>query len=100
MIEMRWVGRELQFRERDHNSPNAFGPWKTVQQRRGMPKFVKAARKVVDAFEQHGIGPEFPELQTAIEGMQQAFDKSIWDRFGKADEAIDDDLGFEDEFGT
>ena len=86
MIELRWVNRTLQYRERSFQVDASgalcglteFGKWKTVRQRREMPAFVKAAKEVVSAFEQHGVGPEFPELQDAIEKMQAAFEGSIW----------------------
>ena len=88
MIELRWVNRQLQYRERSFQVDASgafcgvtdFGEWKTVEQRREMPAFVKAAKQVVAAFEEHGVGPEFPELQHAIEAMQAAFEGSIWDR--------------------
>ena len=86
MIELRWVNRLLQYRERSFQVDAAgalcgvtdFGEWKTVEQRREMPGFVKAAREVVAAYEQHGVGPQFPELEAAIEKMQAAFEASIW----------------------
>lgn len=89
MIELRWVGRQLQYRERSFQVDASgalcgvtdFGDWKTVQQCRQMPPFVTAARKVVTAFEEHGVGPEFPELQTAIEEMQTAFEGSAWAKY-------------------
>ena len=88
MIEFRWVARELQYRERSFQVDAAgafcgvtdFGDWQTVRNRREMPAFVSAAKEVVEAFEQHGVGPEFPELQTAIETMQKAFERSVWSR--------------------
>jgi len=88
VIELRWVNRSLQYRERSFQVDASgafcgvtdFGEWKTVQPRREMPRFVMAARHVVSAFEEHGVGPEFPELQSAIEEMQRAFEESIWDR--------------------
>ena len=73
MIEMRWVGRTLQYRESGEK-------WTTVPQRREMPPFVKAAREVVSQYEQHGIGVEFPELQAAIESLQKVFEGSMWSR--------------------
>lgn len=87
MFEFRWAGRQLQYRERGFQVDASgafcglsdFGGWKTVQQRREAPPFIEAAKDVVAAFEQHGVGPEFPELQTAIEKMQAAFEGSIWD---------------------
>ena len=39
--------------------------------------FIEAATDVVSAFEQHGVGPEFPELQAAIERMQAALEGSV-----------------------
>ena len=42
--------------------------------------FIAAAKGVVSAFEEHGVGPEFPELQSAIEKMQAAFEKSVWSK--------------------
>jgi len=88
MIEFRWVGRQLQYRERGFQVDAAgafcgvteFGPWVTVQQRKEITPFIAAAREVVLAFEQHGVGPQFPELQAAIEKMQVAFEASIWSR--------------------
>ncbi len=87
MVEFRWVGRQLQYRQREFQVDASgafcglteFGVWQTVQQRREAPPFIEAARGVVSAFEQHGVGPEFPELQAAIEKMQAAFEGSIWD---------------------
>lgn len=87
MFEFRWVGRQLQYRERGFQADatgsfcglTEFGVWKTVQQRREAPPFIEAAKDVVAAFVQHGVGPEFPELQAAIEKMQAAFEGSIWD---------------------
>jgi hypothetical protein len=52
----------------------------TVEQRRECQPFIDAAKDVVSAFEKHGVGPEFPELQTAIEKMQAAFEGSVWSR--------------------
>ena len=88
MVEFRWVNRQLQYRERSFQVDASgafcgvtdFGDWKTVQQRREMPTFVDAAKDVVSAFDQHGVGPEFPELQTAIEKMKAAFERSVWSR--------------------
>jgi len=88
VVEFRWFGRSLQFRQRSFQVDASgalcglteFGPWETVEQRKEMPPFVKAAREIVAQYEQHGIGPEFPELQQAIEGMQEAFEKSMWSR--------------------
>lgn len=88
MIELRWFGKELQVRQRSFQQEASgalcgvtdFGKWETVQQKREMPKFVAAARDVVSAFEEHGVGPEFPELQSAIESMKLAFENSIWNR--------------------
>lgn len=88
MIELRWVNRQLQYRQRafEVDASGAFcgvaewGHWEIVEQRREIPPFIKAAREVVEAFKQHGIGPEFPELQTAVEKMQSIFEKSIWSR--------------------
>lgn len=87
MVEFRWVGRQLQYRQREFQADASgsfcglteFGAWQTVPQRQEAPPFVEAARDVVSAFEQYGVGPEFPELQTAIEKMQAAFEGSIWD---------------------
>ena len=86
MVELRWVNRQLQYRCRDFQMDASgalcglteFGNWQVVENRREMPKFVKAAREVVSAFEQHGVGPQFPELQEAIERMQFCFEHSIW----------------------
>ena len=88
MIEIRWVGRVLEFRQRSFQIDASgsfcglgdFGKWEIVRQRREMPRFVSAAREVVSAFDQHGVGPEFPELQSAIEQMKEAFEDSVWDR--------------------
>ena len=88
MIEFRWVGRQLHFRERGFQVDAAgsfcgvteFGPWKIVEDRREIPPFIEAAKDVVSAFAQHGVGPEFPELQAAIEKMQAAFEGSVWSR--------------------
>lgn len=84
MIEFRWLGRKLQYRDRSFQVDASgsfcglteFSDWKTVEDRREMPTFVEAAKEVVSAFEQHGVGPEFPELQTAIEKMQEAFEET------------------------
>ncbi len=86
MIEMRWVGRQLQFRERNFQvdasgsfcGVTEFGTWQTVKTRPEIPPVVDAAREVVSAFSQHGVGPEFPELQTAIEKLQSIMDDSVW----------------------
>ena len=88
MIELRWMGRQLQYRTREplidasgaFCGVSDFGDWKAVGERRVMPPFVKASRSVVSAFREHGIGPEFPELQKAIEEMVEAFEGSIWRR--------------------
>lgn len=85
MIEFRWIGRQLQYRERSFQVDAAgafcgvteFGKWQTIQQRREMPPIVDAAKNIVSQFEQHGVGPEFPELQTAIEKMQNILTESI-----------------------
>jgi len=90
MVEMRWVGRQLQFRERNFQIDASgsfcgvtdFGPWQTVQTRPEIPPVVYAAREVISAFEQHGVGPEFPELQTAIEKLQLIMEDSVWNRQG------------------
>ena len=38
-------------------------------------RMAKASREIVSQYEQHGIGPEFPELQQAIESMQEVLAK-------------------------
>ena len=86
MIELRWAGKALQYRQRQFQvdasgafcGVTEFGEWQTVKIRGEMPPFVSAAREIVSAFEQHGVGPDFPELQEAIEKMQTAFEGSIW----------------------
>jgi len=88
MIELRWVGRSLQYRQREFQVDAAgafcgltdFGEWQAVENRREMPPFIKSAREVVSQFKQHGLGPEFPELQAAIENMQEVFERSIWNQ--------------------
>lgn len=88
MVELRWVGRQLQYRERSFQVDAAgafcglseFGKWQTVQQRREMPPVVDAAKNVVSQFNQHGVGPEFPELQSAIEVLETIIEDSVWSR--------------------
>ena len=88
MIELRWVNRQLHYRQRAFQvdasgafcGVTEFGKWIAVEQRREMPTFVAAASEIVSAFEQHGVGPEFPELQAAIEKLQKTFEGSIWCR--------------------
>ena len=90
MIEFRWVGRQLQFRERNFQVDASgsfcgvtdFGTWQTVKTRPEIPPVVYAAREVVSAFAQHGVGPEFPELQTAIEKLQLIMLDCVWNRQG------------------
>jgi len=86
MIEFRWVNRELQYRERTFQidasgafcGVTEFGEWKTVGE---IPPFISAAKEVVLAFVEHGCGPEFPELQEAIEKMHAAFEDSVWAKY-------------------
>lgn len=86
MIELRWRNRQLQHRQKSIGTVggqvvlHGWGKWQTVQQASNLPAFVRCAREVVDAFEEHGVGPQFPELQAAIEKLQAAFEESIWSR--------------------
>lgn len=75
MVELRWWGRRLQYRQRQFQVDASgafcgltdFGPWQTVPD-----EMLNGVRKVNVAVEQHGGPyPHYPELHEAIAKLDE-----------------------------